>query len=62
MLCTKFKSNGIIVDGIDIANKFNNFFVNVGNTLAKSIRTSHKHPNGYISYNANNTFSLQLNR
>ena len=60
MPCTKFKSNGTIIDdGIDIANKFNNFFVNVGNTLAKSIPTSHKHPNDYISYNASNTFSLE---
>ena len=59
MPCTKFKLNGIIIDdGIDIANKFNHFFVNVGNTLAKSIPTSHKHPNDYISYNASNTFSL----
>ena len=60
MPCTKFKSNGTIIDdGIDIANKFNNFFVNVGNTLAKSIPTSHKQPNDYISFNANNTFSLE---
>ena len=60
MLCTKFKSNGTIIDdGIDIANEFNNFFVNVGNTLAKPIPTSHKHPNDYISYNASNTFSLE---
>ena len=60
MPCTKLKSNGTIIDdGIDIANKFNNFFVNVGNTLAKSIPTSHKHPNDYISYNASNTFSLE---
>ena len=56
---TKFKSNdSIIDDGIDIANRFNNVFVNVGNTLAKSIPTSHKYPNGYISYNAKNTFLL----
>ena len=60
MPCTKFKSNGTVIDdGIDIANKFNNFFVNVGNTLAKSIPTSHKHPNDYISYSASNTFSLE---
>ena len=31
MPCTKFKSNGTIIDdGIDIANKFNNFFDNIG--------------------------------
>ena len=60
MPCTKFKSNGTIIDdGIGIANKFNNFFVNVGNTLAKSIPTSHKNTNDYISYNASNTFSLE---
>ena len=55
----KFKSNGTVIDdGIDIANEFNHFFVNVGNTLAKSIPTSPKHPRDYISYNTNNTFSL----
>ena len=60
MPCTKLKLNGTIIDdGIDIANKFNNFFVNVGNTLAKSIPTSHKYPNDYISYNASDTFSLE---
>ena len=60
MPCTKCKSNGTIIDdGIDIANKFNNFFVNVGNTLAKSIRTSHKHPNDHIYCNVSNTFSLE---
>ena len=60
MPCTKFKSNGTIIDdGIDITNKVNNFFVNVSNTLAKSIPTSHKHPNYYISYNASNTFSIE---
>ena len=59
MPCTKFKSNGTIIDdGIDIANKSINLFVNVGNTLAKPIPTSHKHPNDYISYNASNTFLL----
>ena len=58
--CTKFKSNGTIIDdGIDIANKFNKLFVNVGNTLAKSIPTSHEHPNDYIFYNSSNTFSLE---
>ena len=61
MPCTKFKSNDIIIhDGVDIANNFNNFFVSVDNTLAKFIPTSHKHPNDYISYNASNTFSLEL--
>ena len=60
MPCTKFKSNGTIIDdGIDIANKFNIFLVSVCNTLAKSISTPHKHPNDYISCNANNTFSLE---
>ena len=56
----KIQINGTIIDdGIDIANKLNNFFVNVGNTLAKSIPTSRKHPNDYISYNASNTLSLE---
>ena len=59
MSCTKFKSKGTIIDdGIDTANKLNTFFVKDGNTLAKSIPTSHKHPNDHISYNASNTFLL----
>ena len=42
MPCTKFKRNGTVIDdGIDIANKFKNVFVNVGDTLAKSIPTSY---------------------
>ena len=63
MSCTKFKSKGTIIDdGIDTANELNTFFVNDGNTLAKSIPTSHKHPNDHISYNASNTFFLRGNR
>ena len=53
----KFHSNGIIVDdGNVISNKFNNFFVNVGHTLAMSIPSSYKNPTDYISYSAVNAF------
>ena len=34
-----------------ISNKFNDFFVNVGETLARSIPPSCKGPSDYISYN-----------
>ena len=50
-ISTKFKANDAIInDGDVIANKFNNFFVNVGNTLAKSIRLSERNPVDYITY------------
>ena len=42
-VCTKFKCNDITVtDGKDIANMFNNFFVNIGASLAKNIPVSDK--------------------
>ena len=58
MSCTKFKSNGTIIDNeIDIADKFNHCVANVGIALAKSTPTSHKHPNDYMSsYNDSNSF------
>ena len=53
----KFHCNGSIIDdGNMISNKFNNFFVNVGQNLAKSIPSSCKEPSDYISYNAINAF------
>ena len=39
-----------------ISNKFNDFFVNVGQNLAKSIPLSCKEPSDYISYKAINVF------
>ena len=46
---TKFKVNGATTnDGNVIANKFNNFFVNVGTVLAKSIPPTDKNPVDYI--------------
>ena len=39
-----------------MSNKFNNFFVNVGHTLAMSIPSSYKNPTDYISYSAVNAF------
>ena len=42
-VCTKFKCNDTtITDGNDIANRFNNFFVNIGASLAKNIPVSDK--------------------
>ena len=38
------------------SNKFNDFSVNVGQTIAKSIPSSCKEPSHYISYNAFNAF------
>ena len=46
---TKFKMNGATTnDGNVIANKFNNFFVNVGTVLVKSIPPTDKNPVEYI--------------
>ena len=39
-----------------ISNTFNDVFVNVGQTLAKSIPSSCKEPSDYIWYNAINAF------
>ena len=46
----------IIEDGNMISNKSSNFFVNVGQTVAKSIPSSCKEPSDYISYNAINVW------
>ena len=44
-ISNKFKDNDkVISDGYIIANKFNNFFINVGKTLAKTIPGSNKMP------------------
>ena len=57
---TKLKSNilprRLITDGIEkydkktIANKFNNYFVDVGPNLASNIPTSSKHFETYLNY------------
>ena len=45
----RFKHNGKIVeDGKEIADRFNNFFVNVGSTLAKAIPQVSKSPIEYL--------------
>ena len=50
-VCTKFKCNDItITDGKDIANRFNNFFVNIGASLAKNIPVSDKKTSDYMSH------------
>ena len=47
--CTDFKCNGgIINNGVHISNRFNDFFVNVGTTLANDIPTSTRSPADYI--------------
>ena len=57
-ISNKFKDNDkIIRDGNIIANKFNNFFINVGKTLAKTIPGSNKMPLDYITNgNINKTY------
>ena len=51
---TKFKMNGATTnDGIVIANKFNNFCVNVGTVLVKSIPPTDKNPVDYIQQDVN---------
>ena len=56
-ISNKFKDNDkIISDGNIIANKFNNFFINVGKTLAKAIPGSNKIPLDYITNGNINKF------
>ena len=58
-LCTKFKCNDtIITDGNDIANRFNNFFVNIGASLAKKIPVSDKRPSDFMSHDVMEMFYL----
>ena len=48
---SKFKYNGdVISDGKIIANKFNNFFVNVDESLAKEIPSTSRCPSEYIRF------------
>ena len=56
---TKFKHNGdIIEDGKLVADKFNKYFVNVGETLAKSISPSKRKPEEYINFKPSEYFYL----
>ena len=41
-----------------ISNKFNNFFVNVGTTLAKNIHLTNKSPTEYMIINTTDVFIL----
>ena len=57
--CTKFVSNGeTLKDGKLIANKFNDFFVNVGSSLAKTIPLSPKNPTDYMMQNIDTIFNI----
>ena len=57
--CTKFVSNGkTVVDGKLIANRFKDFFVNVGSSLAKTIPLSPKDPTDYMTQNINVIFNI----
>ena len=57
--CSKFKCNGsVIEDGKVIANKFNDFFINVGPTLAKNIPSTKKNPTEYITQNIETVFAV----
>ena len=56
---TKFKCNDKITeDDQVISNKFNNFFVNVGTTLAKNIPLSNTRPTEYMITNTTDLFIL----
>ena len=57
--CTEFVSNGdALEDGKLIANKFNDFFVNVGSSLAKIIPLSPKNPTDYVMQNIDTIFNI----
>ena len=54
---SKFKYNGdVISDGKTIANRFNNFFVNVGESLANEIPSTDRCPSEYIKYEISEKF------
>ena len=56
---TKFKHNGAIIeDGKLVADKFNKYFVNVGESLAKSIPQSKRKPDEYINFKTSECFYL----
>ena len=60
--CNKFNHNGkIIDDGKEIANRFNNFFVNVGTNLASKIPIVDKRPSDYMKHiNIENVFEASI--
>ena len=56
---TKFKHNGgEILDGNDISNKFNDFFINIGPTLANAIPHTSKSPLNYLRGSVSETIFL----
>ena len=56
---TKLKHNGAIIeDGKLVADKFNKYFVNVGESLAKSIPQSKRKPDEYIDFKTSESFYL----
>ena len=57
----KFKHNGkIIEDGQEIATRFNDFYINVGENLAKKIPKTNKHHTEYMqTINPNNATFIQ---
>ena len=60
--CNKFNYNGrIIDDGKSIADRFNNFFVNVGANLASKIPVVETHPADYMkNINIANVFNASV--
>ena len=57
--CSKFKCNGsVIEDGKVIANKCNDFFVNVGPSLAKNIPSTKKRTIEYITKSIDTVFAV----
>ena len=58
-ICKEFKCNGTTIkDGQIIANKFNNFFINVGSSLSKNITQSNKSPSEHEFPNITENFVL----
>ena len=60
---TKFSKNGNIIEGdLKIANEFNNFFTNVGPTLASEIKpiNSNLLLSSFLLGNVEHTFSFNL--
>ena len=49
----------LVIDSLDIANGFNNFFVSIGPKLAKDL-TSHIDPLSYVNFNINSIVTTDI--
>ena len=51
-------SNGIVTNHMNIANAFNDYFINIGPTLANNIPKTTKSPADYLNATNNNSMFI----